>query len=319
MSKTSLLTKTMRAAQLEGDGGAEALRVRSVLKPELAAGKILIQVQAAGVNPIDYKLRSGQFRPDSLHFPATLGSDFAGIVAELGSGLTDLQVGDEVYGQAGLLMGGSGSFAEFLLADSQTVALKPERINHLQAAALPLTGVSALQALCEHLKLKRRQKILIHGGAGGIGTVAIQLAKYLGAFVATTISAHDHDYVVGLGGDEIIDYHSQPFEELISGFDAVLDTIGGDTYTRSFQVLRPGGTIVSMLEQPNQQLCQQHGVKAIFQLTEVNRERLNRLAELADQGVIKENIDRVYPLIQTAEALSYLEHKGPKGKVLIEI
>jgi alcohol dehydrogenase len=198
------------------------------------------------------KIREGymaQMLP--LKFPATLGGDFSGVVVEVSSSVSGFKKGDEVYGQAGTLRGGSGSFAEFVLADIKVTARKPKNIDHVEAAALPLTGVSAWQALVDHIGLSRGKKILIHGGAGGIGTMAIQLAKYLGAYVATTASAKDMEYVQELGADEVIDYKNQSFQDMLKNFDAVFDTVGGDTYEKSFKVLRKGGIIVSMLEQPN--------------------------------------------------------------------
>jgi NADPH:quinone reductase-like Zn-dependent oxidoreductase len=235
---------------------------------------------------------------------------------------SDLKQGDEVYGQSGVFAGGSGAFAEMALANADKIAHKPKTLNHEQAAGLPLVGVSAWQALVETIGLSKGQKILIHGGAGGIGSIAIQLAKHLGAYVATTVSTNDIQFVKEeLGADEVIDYKTQTFEDLLPhDYDAVFDTVGGETYTRSFKVLkRGGGVIVSMLERPNQELMDRFGVKAIFQFTQVNRERLTKLAQWVDQNNIHVNIDRTFPLDEAGKALDYQRDVHPRGKVVLQV
>ncbi len=311
----------MKAAQIKKYGGSGVVEINNnAPKPSVSEGHLLVEVHAAGINPVDWKIREGymaQMLP--LKFPATLGGDFSGVVVEVGAGVSGFMKGDEVYGQAGALRGGSGSFAEFVLADIKVAARKPKNVGHVEAAALPLTGVSAWQALVDHIVLSRGKKILIHGGAGGIGTMAIQVAKYLGAYVATTVSAKDMQYARELGADEIIDYKNQSFQDMLNNFDAVFDTVGGDTYEKSFKVLRKGGIIVSMLEQPNQKLMKQYGVSAIGQFTQVNSERLSRVAELAEKGVIKVHVDKIYPLERAREALEFLQTGHPRGKVVLKM
>jgi NADPH:quinone reductase-like Zn-dependent oxidoreductase len=224
-----------------------------------------------------------------------------------------------VYGEAGIISGGSGAFADIAMADADRIARKPKKLTHQEAAGLPLVGVSAWQALVENMGLSMGQKILIHGGAGGIGSIAIQLAKQLGAFVATTVRANDMQFVKELGADEIIDYQTQNFDELLHDYDAVYDNVGGETYARSFKILKKGGIIVSMLEQPNQQLMEQFGVKAIFQFTQVNRDRLTKLAQWVDQDNIRVNVDRAFPLEEAGKALDYQKDVHPRGKVVVEI
>jgi NADPH:quinone reductase-like Zn-dependent oxidoreductase len=196
-------------------------------------------------------------------------------------------------------------------------------LNHQEAAGLPLVGVSAWQALVETIGLTdgQKKKILIHGGAGGIGSIAIQLVKRLGAYVATTASTNDKQFVKELGADEAIDYKTQTFEDLLPhDYDAVFDTVGGETYKRSFEVLKRGsGMIVSMLEQPNQQLMEQFSVKSIFQFTQVNRERLTKLAQWVDQNNIRVNVDRTFPLEEAGKALDYQKDVHPRGKVVLAI
>ncbi len=228
-------------------------------------------------------------------------------------------MGDEVYGQASLLSGGSGSFAELALTSINSIAAKPKTLNHIEASGLPLVGVSAWQALVENIGLSKDQKILIHGGAGGIGSIAIQLAKHMGAYVATTVKPEDKEFVHQLGADEIVDYTTQSFDEVLHDYDAALDTVGGETYRKSFKVLKNNGTIVSMLEQPDSNLMNQHGVKAISQFTETTSERLTKLAQWIDQNNIKVNVEKIFPLAETAKALDYQKDIHPLGKVVITI
>jgi NADPH:quinone reductase-like Zn-dependent oxidoreductase len=203
------------------------------------------------------------------------------------------------------------------LANATSIAHKPKRLSHEEAAALPLVGVSAWQALVENIRLSKGQKILIHGGAGGIGSIAIQLAKNLGAHVATTASTDDKQFAQELGADEVIDYKTQTFEDLIHDYDAVFDTVGGETYRRSFRVLRKGGILVSMLEQQNSELMEQFGVKAIFQFTQVNRDRLSKLAEWVSQNEVKVKIEKTFSLDEAGKALDYLRDIHPRGKIVL--
>lgn len=310
----------MRAAQINEYGGPEVLQtVNDAPKPTPAAGQVLVAVQAASVNPFDGKVREGKLKNSSLlKLPATLGGDCAGTIAELGEGVSGWAIGDEVYGQANALSG-QGSFAEFTPVKAESLAAKPKSVNFITAAALPLTGVSAYQALVEHAQLQKGQKVLIHGGAGGIGSYAIQLAKHLGAYVATTAAGSDTNYVKSLGADEVINFQTTDFSTQLKDFDVVYDTVGGDTYTKSYQVLKPGGVIVSMLMQPDETLMNQHKVRAIAQQTRTTTERLTKLAELVDSGALKVNIDKVFPLEQAGEALSYLQSGRHRGKVVIQV
>jgi NADPH:quinone reductase-like Zn-dependent oxidoreductase len=310
----------MRAAQISEYGGKDVLRtVANAPKPIANAGEVLVEVHAASANPFDWKIRQGYTRSlAELSFPATLGGDFAGVVVETGDGVNTVHVGEEVYGQTNPL-GGQGSFAEFTPVKVGSVAPKPRGIDFIHAAAAALTGVSAYQALVELMNLQRSQKVLIHGGAGGIGTLAIQLAKYLGAYVATTVATDDTVYAKDLGADEVIDYKTTRFEDIVKGYDGVFDTVGGDTYSRSFEVLKDGGVLVSMVEQPNEELARHHHVKALHQFTQCTTERLTKVAELIDNGTLHVHVDRTFPLEQASEALGYLQEGHPKGKIAIVV
>ena len=312
----------MKSAQITRYGNnSEVIEINEVTMPNLSAGKVLVNIKIAGINPIDWKIREGYMQQMiHLQFPSTLGMDFSGVIKQVGEDVSsDFKQGDEVYGQTGVPSGGSGAFSELALANATSIAHKPKRLSHIQAAALPLVGVSAWQALVEHIGLSKGQKILIHGGAGGIGSIAIQLAKNLGAHVATTTSSDDKQFVQDLGANEVIDYKTQTFEDLVHDYDAVFDTVGGETYTRSFRVLRKGGIIVSMLEQQNLELMEQFGVKAVSQFTQVNRERLFKLAEWVDQNKVNVHIDKTFSLDEVGKALDYLRDIHPRGKIVLAI
>ena len=312
----------MKSAQITRYGNiSEVIEIRQTNTPNLSAGKVLVEVKAAGINPVDWKIREGYMQQMiHLQFPSTLGLDFSGIIKQVGEDVSsDFKQGDEVYGQAGVPSGGSGAFSEMALASATSIAHKPKTLDYAEAAALPLVGVSAWQALVEFMGLSNGQKILIHGGAGGIGSIAIQLAKNLGTHVATTVSTDDKQFVRELGADEIIDYKTQTFEDVVHDYDAVFDTVGDETYTRSFKVLRKGGIVVSTLEQQNSELMEQFGVKAVFQFTQVNRERLSKLAEWVDQNKVKVNIEKAFPLDEAGKALDYLRDIHLRGKVVLAI
>ena len=311
----------MKAVQINNYGGVEVLEINgNVQTPNSSSDRILIEVYAAGINPIDWKVRAGYLRDlVPLTFPATLGGDFSGVVVWSGGDAVDFKVGDNVYGQGGLLNGGSGAFAESLAAETSKIAKMPKNLDFLSAASLPLAVVSAVQALEDHIKLGKDQKILIHGGAGGIGHIAVQLAKSKGANVATTVSSRDMDFAKSLGADEVIDYKREVFENLLKGFDSVFDTVGGEITNRSFQVLKAGGIIVSMAQKPDGELAKKYKVRAIGQQTEGTPQRLNRLAELVDNGLIKVHIDKVFALDQVKEAFAHLEKGHARGKVVLKI
>ncbi len=308
----------MRAAQINRYGGKEAVQnVTDAVKPQPGADQVLVEVRAAAVNPFDLKVREGLIQGAPLTIPGTLGGDVAGVVAGLGEGVSGFQLGQAVFGQANA-MSGEGSFAEFTPVKTNSLAAKPASLDFVNAAALPLTSVSAYQALVEHANLQAGQKVLIHGGAGGIGSIAIQLAKYLGAQVATTASAADAAYVKDLGAYEVIDYTSQDFVTMSRDYDVVYDTVGGETLTKSLQVLKPGGVLVSMMSVEGiADLAKQRGVTAIGQVTKVTTAKLTRIAQLVDEGLLTVHVDKVFPLDQAAAALEHQKTGHPKGKVVL--
>jgi NADPH:quinone reductase-like Zn-dependent oxidoreductase len=308
----------MKAIQINQYGTNDVLEINDIPSPVPKNGQVLVETYAASINPFDLKIRAGYLaKMAPLQFPATLGGDFAGVIKALGADVTEYKVGDEVYGSAIVLSGGSGSFAEELAANTKNISLKPKTASFEEAAALPLVGSSAIQALEEHMKLQKGQKILIHGGAGGIGHIAIQLAKTIGAYVATTVSTDDVDFVKTLGADEIIDYKNQNFEAVLEDYDAVYDTVGGET-TKSFAVLKNRGILVSMLGQLDPKIAKTKGITAINQNTSTNTQHLKRLAELVDSGGIKVSIEKIYSLSQIKEAANHQE-LHPRGKLVVRI
>jgi alcohol dehydrogenase len=315
------LISAMKSAQINQYGGSEVIEInQSTSEPTVSSGKVLVTIKAAGVNPADWKIREGGLQQlISLQFPSTLGMDFSGVIKQVGEGVipSEFKQGDEVYGQAGVVNGGSGAFAEMALANKESIAHKPKRLSHPESAALPLVGVSAWWALVDDIGLSNGQKILIHGGAGGIGSIAIQLAKNLGAYVATTVSTNDKQFVQELGADIVIDYKTQSFEDLVHEYDAVFDTVGGETYRRSFKVVKKAGIIVSMLEQPDSELMNQYDVKAIFLFTQATRERLTKLAQWIDQNNIRVNVEKKFSLEKAGDALDYQKDVHPRGKVVL--
>lgn len=307
----------MKAARINNFGHADAITIEEIDKPQAGEGQVLVEVHAASINPFDTMVREGHVQ--SVQPPLTLGGDIAGIVAEVAPDVTDFTIGQKVYGQANVVAGNSGAFAEFAATKASQLAGMPTSTDFVQAAAMPLVGVSALQVITQHMNVQAGQKILIHGGAGGIGTVAIQIAKHLGATVTTTATGEGIAYVKDLGADEVVDYTTQAFDEAEGVYDAVFDTIGGETYERSFKTLKQGGVVVSMLMQPDEALMQQYNVRAIAQQTRVTTEDLTELAALIDQKVVTPHVDATYPLVDVAEAFAARESGNVKGKVVLQI
>jgi NADPH:quinone reductase-like Zn-dependent oxidoreductase len=309
----------MKAAQITEYGHSDVIHVVDTETPKVSEGTVVVEVHAASINPFDRTVREGHMKDYMPALPVTLGGDLAGVVSAVAPDVTHVAVGDKVYGQAQVIAGNSGAFAEFARTKATQVAAMPATLNFAEAAAAPLTGLSAQQALIEHMNIQAGQKILIHGGAGGIGTIAIQLAKHLGAYVATTATGEGLAYVKELGADEVIDYKTQEFEELLHDYDAVFDTVAGETYQRSFKVLKKGGVIVSMLAQPDQALMQQYGVTAITQQTKITIEALESLAKLIDDGIVTVHVDRTYPLDEIQQAFAAWENGSIRGKVVLLI
>lgn len=310
----------MKAAQISSYGGNENIRISETAVPELKPHQILVAVHAASINPFDLTIRSGGLAKFlSAPLPLTLGGDFAGVVEKTGDEVSAYSPGDHVYGQAVVANGGTGTIAEFTAANETNISKKPLSLSYEEAAALPLAGASALQAVADHISLSPGQKILIHGGSGGIGSLAIQIAKHYGAYVATTVRGDAAEYVRSLGADYVIDHTAEKFEDTLQDYDAVFDTAGGDIANRSLSVLKKGGILVTMIADIDEAAAAAAGVTAIRQMTQTTTDILTRLARLADEGHVKPQIDRTFPLADTQQAFQYFEKEHPKGKVIIAL
>jgi alcohol dehydrogenase len=309
----------MKAAQISEYGGPDVIKVTTEAEmPKIAADQVLVEVHASSLNPFDTMVRAGQVAGMVPPFPVTLGGDIAGVITEVGSDVIGFTVGDEVFGQANVVAGNSGALAEFAATKATQVAKKPSNTDFAQAAALPLVGVSALQAITEHIAITSGQKILIHGGTGGIGSIAVQIAKHSGAYLAVTVPTDDVQKAQDLGADEVIDYKTQKFEEIIRDYDAVFDTVGGDVLEKSLSLLKSGGTAVSMVASADEAKTTELGVTAITQMTQVTTERLQKLCELVEAGVVTAMVARIFPLDDIQAAFTARE-AGSSGKIVITI
>jgi alcohol dehydrogenase len=307
----------MKAAQFKEYGPAENMMIVDIDRPAVRGGQVLVEVEAASLNPFDAKLRAGIMKDHiPLKLPITSAGDFSGTVVDDAG---ELKAGDKVYGSAMAVSGHSGALAQYLVTSVDQVAIAPANIALFDAAALPLVGVSAWQALIEHMHLQANQKILIHGGSGGIGSVAIQIAKHLGAHVATTASGAGIKLVEQLGANVVIDYKTQRFDELLSEYDAAFDTVGGGTFDASHGVLKRGGVLVSMVAQPDEAKAMEHGIEVIHQNSRVTTDRLNHLSMLVEGGVVVPQIGKTFRLEQASEAFAALESGQVLGKVVVGI
>lgn len=332
----------MKAFVLDRYGKKEQLRATDVPEPELRADDVLIEVHAAAVNLLDAKLRNGEFKLIlPYHTPLVLGHDVAGVVVRVGPQVRQFKVGDEVYARADDFR--IGTFAERIAVREDSVAIKPKNISMEEAASIPLVGLTAWQALVEKARVKKGQKVFIQAGSGGVGTFAIQLAKHLGATVATTTSAGNTALVKSLGADVIVDYKKEKFEEQLSSYDVVLNSQDGNTLSKSLGVLKPGGQLISISGPPDlpfaqdiqanwllQQLmrvlsfgarrqARRLGVGYAFLFMKASGSQLRQITPLIESGAIRPVIDKVFPFDATNEALAYVESGRAKGKVVIKV
>jgi alcohol dehydrogenase len=308
----------MRAAQINEYGDASRITVNEVQKPSVGEGEVGIEVYAASINPVDSTIRRGFFQEIApLAFPATIGGDFAGIVSEVGEGVTNVSVGGKVYGQSNAAFGGSGTMADFVVAPSSQVALAPANTDFIQAASLPLVGVSAIQALFEHIKLASGQRILITGGSGGIGSIAIQVAKYLGAEVTTTATGEGIPLAEELGADTVVDYKSETIE-LPNDFDAIFDTVGGETLLSILHLVETGGTIVTM-GMIDKEAVKDVDATVMMQSTHVTATALDKLRELVEGGIVTPQVSQTFTLDDVVLAFETKENTNVTGKIVIRV
>jgi NADPH:quinone reductase-like Zn-dependent oxidoreductase len=310
--------QTMKAIRIHNYGGPEVLKYEDAPRPEPQADEVLIRVHAAGVNPIDWKVREGHMKDFWPHkFPLILGWDLSGVVEELGRGVSRFKIGDEVYSVPDSTR--NGAYADYIVVRESELALKPNSLHHIRAAALPLAAVTAWQALFDAGQLVSGQRMLIHGGSGGVGHVAVQLAKWKGAYVFATASTKNQELLRELGVDEPIDYTKQKFEDVARDVDLVLDLIGGETQERSWSVLKKGGVLLSLVQPPSVEKAKALGVRAAFVAGHPSGSQLAEIAKLIDSGELKLTIDRILPLSEVHRAHQLSQTGHARGKIVLRV
>ncbi|ASZ67260.1 NADP-dependent oxidoreductase [Bacillus cereus] len=322
--------------------GKVPMRMAEVPTPEINEYEVLAEIHAASINPIDFKIRDGKVKMLlKYEMPLILGNDFAGVITKVGSKVTRFKVGDEIYARP--RKNKIGTFAEYIAIHEDDIALKPKNLSFEEAASIPLVGLTSYQALHDIMQLQKGQKILIHAGSGGVGTFAIQLAKIMGAIVTTTASEAGANLVTSLGADEIINYKTEKFEDILKNYDAVFDTIGGATLEKSFNIIKRGGNIVSVSGMPNARfgkefgsgffktllfslaskkltaLEKKHNAQYSFLFMKPSGDQLRTIASYIEAGQIKPVIDRVFPFEDAQKAMEYSESGRAKGKIIVKI
>ncbi len=308
----------MKAIRTHGRGGPEQLFFEDAPLPEVRPGDVLVRVRATGITPAELTWDATYQNADGTpRIPGIPGHEVSGVVERMAPDVTDFRPGDEVYGLADFPR--DGAAAEFVAVRAANLALKPRSIPHTHAAALPLSVLTAWQALFDYAHLAGGQSVLIHGGAGGVGSLAVQLARWRGARVLATASARDVALVRGLGADDVIDYHAAPFENMLRDIDVVLDTIGGETQERSWLVLRKGGVLVALVSPIPPGVAGQHGVNGVFFIVSGNRAQLDRITELVDTGKLKPVLSEVFPLARAREAFERGAASHAPGKIVLQV
>lgn len=330
----------MKAWAVDCYGGPEVLQCRKVAEPQCGPEDVVIEMKAAGVNPLDWKIRNGDLKlVRKSTFPLLMGSELSGVVREVGDRVSRFKVGDEVFSRVNKLR--TGTWAERVAVDQSHVALKPSNLSHEEAGGFALAGLTAWQVLTEVAQVKAGQKVFIQAGAGGVGSLAIQMAKHLGAYVATTASAPKHDLVKSLGADEPIDYRSTNFETVLKDYDLVFDTLGPEAVKRSFEILKPGGLVVSItgpmepeaarimglnpllraaiwaMSYGVRQKARRHDCRYRFFFMKEDGTQLAQLAGLIEEGALKPLVDKVFPFEEADKAVAYAERGSSSGKVII--
>jgi NADPH:quinone reductase-like Zn-dependent oxidoreductase len=332
----------MKAFVLDRYGKTASLRLAETPEPELREDEVLVDVRAAGINVLDSKIRNGEFRQLlPYRLPVILGNDVAGVVVRAGARVQRFKPGDEIYARPDARR--MGGFAERVAMNERDVAIRPQSASMEEAASLPLVALTAWQVLVERAKVQKGQRVFIHAGSGGVGTVAIQLAKHLGAFVATTTSTDNVAWVKALGADVVIDYRKEDFATKLRDYDVVINSLGGDVLEKSLQVLKPGGKLISISGPPDPAFAQEIGaswpIKQVMRLLSrgiraqarrrnvtysflfmrASGDQLREIASLVDAGVIRPVVDRVFPFESLNDAMSYVDTGRAKGKVVVKV
>src|SRR6266481_4194740 len=317
----SATSQTMKAIRIHNYGGPEVLNYEDAPRPKPQAGEVVVRVHAAGVNPIDWKVREGHMKDFWPHkFPLILGWDLSGVVEELGAGPAAagrFKIGDEVYSVPDPTR--NGAYGDYIVVRESELALKPNSLHHIRAATVPLAALTAWQSLFDTAQLQPGQRVLIHAGSGGVGHLAVQLAKWKDAYVFATASTKNQDLLRKLGVDEPIDYTQQRFENVARNIDIVLDTIGGETQERSWSVLKKGGVLVSLVQPPSEEKAKALGVRAAFVASHPNGALLAEIAKIIDSGKLAPVINRILPLSEARRAHELSQSSHIHGKIALRV
>jgi len=317
----SATSQAMKAIRIHNYGGPEVLHYEDAPRPRPQAGEVLVRVHAAGVNPIDWKVREGHMKDFWPHkFPLILGWDLSGVVEELGTGPAAagrFKIGDEVYSLPDPTR--NGAYADYIVVREPELARKPNSLHHIRAAAIPLAALTAWQSLFDTAQLQPGQRVLIHAGSGGVGHLAVQLAKWKGAYVFATASTKNQDLLRELGVDEPIDYTQQRFEDIARKIDIVLDTLGGETQERSWSVLKKGGVLVSLVQPPSEEKAKELGVRAAIIGVQPNGAQLAEIAKIIEAGKLAPVIDRILPLSEARRAHALSQSGHTHGKIALRV
>ena len=308
----------MKTVRIHEYGNADVLQFEELPVPKIEADELLIKIHAASVNPVDWMVREGYMKDMHLHkLPLTLGQDFSGTVEKIGSSVKGFNVGDKVFGRPSIEK--DGSYAEYIEVKASEVALMPKTINYDEAATLPVAGTTAWETLINRAKIKSGQRVLILGSSGGVGSLAVQIAKNKGCYVIGTTSNVNLDFVRSLGANEVIDYTSQDFSQRFNDIDVVLDTIGGENQNKAFKVLKRGGILVTTVGKPSQELADQYGVRCESVSVGPNAHILNELRSLIEMGQIHPVVDKVFRLEDAKQAQNYSQSGKARGKIVLEV
>jgi NADPH:quinone reductase-like Zn-dependent oxidoreductase len=304
----------MKAVRIHSYGASDELRIEETSMPHVEEGQILVQVYDVGVNPLDWKIRSGRMKHrTSPSFPMTLGQDFAGEVLEVGRNVEGFSPGDRVFGCT------PGAYAEFVVLAARDLARIPDEVDFVTAAALPTPALTAWQALIDEAKLVGGQKILIQGAAGSVGSLAVQIAKWKGLEVTATSARDEFNYLREIGADQLIDYHAERFEDYGADYDIVLELVGGETLERSYAVVKPGGILIETVSSLDPRVLADHGIRGVQFLMRPDRAQLERIADLVAEGVLKPRVSRVLPLDDASEAQDLNQAGRSHGKIVLQV
>jgi len=308
----------MKAVRIHSYGGPEVLKYEDAPEPKPGKDEVLIKVYAAGVNPVDWKVREGYLK-QAINYPLPLipGWDVAGVVESIGAGVTRFKKGDEIFGKPDLTR--NGAYAEYIVVIESDLVLKPKTLDFVQAASVPVAALIAWQSLFDVAKLESGQKILIHAAAGGVGSFAVQFAKWKGAYLIGTASKNNLEWLKSIGADETIDYNAVKFEDVVRDVDVVLDTIGGETQNRSWKVLKKDGILVSTVGQPSEKEAEKYGVRCGVGNAVSNPEQLTQIANLIDSGKINPVVETILPLSEARHAQEISQSGHMRGKIVLKV